>query len=247
MNDVMNNSIRLAVLILLLAPLAAQATQPLVSDDTGTQGTAHWQIEFGVAQTPREGDATRQRQWDATLTRGLTDPLDIYIDAPYTHSGPPGSGWNDAGLGLKWRFVDQKSFKLAIKPEITFPTGNQHRGLGTGRLGASATLLAQWNIEPFTLLANAGLTYQPNRASQHAAIWQFSGAVLYQATNNIQLALDAVVTRNAMPGTETAPAFLIAAAIYSPKPWLDLDIGYRYGLNHQTDNHAIMAGLTARW
>ena len=100
----MDKLLRCAALFLLLSPLAAHAIQPLVSDDTGTQGAGRWQIETGVEQTPRQDDAGRQRQWDATLTRGLTDPLDIYIDAPYTHPGAAGSGWNDATLGLKWRF-----------------------------------------------------------------------------------------------------------------------------------------------
>jgi hypothetical protein len=244
----MSNPITLAALSLLLAPLAREADMPPVSADTGTQGADHWQFEFGVTQTPRQDDVGRQRLWDGTLTYGLTDPLDIYLDAPYTtSSGAPGSGWNDAGIGLKWRFVDQKVFKLAIKPEITFPTGDWQRGLGNGRTGGSATLLAQWEVEPFTLLANAGLAYQPNGMDQRSMLWQFSGAALYHATEQLQLALDAVVTRNATPGVGTSPAFLIAAVIYSPKSWLDLDIGYRYGLNSQTDNHALMAGLTARW
>jgi hypothetical protein len=232
---------------LLLTPLTALALQPLVTDDMGTQGAGHWQIEIGVEQTPRQGDEARQRQWNATLTRGLTEPLDIYVDVPYTYPGNPSSGWNDAVLGLKWRWFEQGPFSLAVKPEISLPTGHRQRGLGTGRVGVSATLLAQWQAEPFTLLANAGLAWQPNRLGERSKLWQLSGAALYSASDKIQLALDAVVTRHPVPGAGPHPAFLIAAAIYSPKPWLDLDIGYRYGLNHQTDHHAVMLGLTARW
>jgi hypothetical protein len=236
-----------AAALLLLTPLTALALQPLVTDDTATQGTGRWQIETGVEQTPRQGDDDRQRHWNATLTSGLADPLDIYVSAPYTYPGSPGSGWNDAVLGLKWRWAEQGPFSLAVKPEIRLPTGDQRRGLGAGRAGADATLLAQWQTGPLTLLGNAGWIWQPNRQGERWRRWQFSGAALYRASDLLQLALDAVVTRHPAPGAETDPAFLIAAAICSPRPWLDLDLGYRYGLNRQSDHHALMMGLTARW
>jgi hypothetical protein len=231
-----------------LAPLTALALQPLVTDDTSTQGAGRWQIETGGEQTPRQGgDSARPRQWSATLTNGLADPLDLYASALYTRPGSAGSGWGDAALGLKWRWAEQGPFSLAVKPEIRLPTGDRQRGFGTGRAGASATLLAQWQAEPFTLLGNAGLTSQPNRLGEHPLRWQFSGAALYRVTAQLQFALDAVVTRHPVPGAGPHPAFLIAAVVYSPRSWLDLDLGYRYGLNRQTDHHALMLGVTARW
>ncbi|MCA3836220.1 MAG: transporter, partial [Burkholderia sp.] len=33
----------------------------------------------------------------------------------------------------------------------------------------------------------------------------------------------------------------------SPTRWLDLDVGYRRGLNDQTYRHSVMGGVTARW
>jgi hypothetical protein len=243
----MNHPLPSTAAALLLTPLTALALQPLVTDDTSTQGAGRWQIETGVEQTPRQGDAPRQRQWDATLTRGLTDPLDIYIDMPYAYPGNPSSGWNDTVLGLKWRWAEQGPFSLAVRPEISLPTGDQRHGLGSGRPGANATLITQWQADPFTLLANARLAWQPNRLGQRTGLWQFSGAAVYRANSQVQLALDAVVTRRPLPGAGPHPAFLIAAAVYSPKPWLDLDIGYRQGLNRQTSHHALMLGLTARW
>ncbi|CAM8768467.1 hypothetical protein NCM_01648 [Burkholderia pseudomallei] len=40
---------------------------------------------------------------------------------------------------------------------------------------------------------------------------------------------------------------MIAGAIYTPRDWLDVDLGYRRGLNDQIYDHALMAGLTVRW
>ena len=243
----MNTFLKPGIAALLLAPLAVQAMQPLVTDDTGTLGAGQWQIEWSFEQASPQGAAARQRQWTTTLTYGLTESLDLHFDAPHAHPGNFGADWHDAGLGLKWRFLERERFGLALKSELSLPTGDWRRGMGTGRTGASTTLLAQWNAEPFTLLAGAGLAFQPNRQGNRQAVWQLSGAALYRVTGKLQWALDAVVARNATPGASVPPAFVIAAAIYSPRPWLDLDIGYRRGLNRQTDHHTVQVGVTARW
>jgi len=219
----MNKPIKWAAAVLLLSPLAVRAIQPLVSDDTGTQGGGDWQVEASAAQASRQGADARQRQWNATLMRGLTEAMDLYIGLPYTQCGAGCSGWNDAALGLKWRLAEWGRFSLAVKPEITLPTGNWRRGLGTERAGAGATVAGQWQSGPWTLLANAGLAWQPNRQGDRRAIWRVSGAALYRVTGKLQMALDAVVERNSSPGAASPPAFLMAAAIYSPTDWLDLN------------------------
>jgi len=243
----MTKLLKPTVAALLLTSLAVRAMQPLVTDDTGTQGAGRWQIEWSFEQAQAQGAADRQRQWTATLTHGLTESLDLHLDAPHAHPGNFGADWHDAGLELKWRFLERERFSLAVKSELSLPTGDWRRGTGTGRTDASATLLAQWDAEPLTLLAGAGWAFQPNRRGDRQVVWQLSGAALYRVTGQLQLALDAVVARNATPGAGTPPAFLMAAAIYSPRPWLDLDIGYRYGINRQTDHHTVQVGVTARW
>jgi hypothetical protein len=234
--------------IALLTPLAAGALQPLVTDDTGTVGAQVWQIETGFEQIPRQGDAGRQRQWSTTLTRGWSESLDLYLGMPYTRFDDFGAGWNDVAPGLKWRFAQQGPLSLALKPEITLPTGDWRRGLGAGHAGADVTLIAQWNSAPLTLLGNATLIRLPNRQGDRQSLWRFAGAALYRVTEQFSLASEIVIARNpARDATGMPPAFTSAAAIYSPAPWLDLDIGYRHGLNRQADNHSITAGLTARW
>ncbi|MBU9561906.1 transporter [Burkholderia multivorans] len=234
----------------LLAPLGAMAAHPLVSDDPGTQGNGNWQFELNAEQTPRQADTGYRQLWNATLTRGFGEHVDVYVNAPYTHletrTDDNGSGFGDVEIGMKWRFVERGPFALALKPKFTVPIGNGRRGLGADRLGAGATLLAQVDVARFSFLANAGLTYQPTREHDLASIWAVSGAAIYHATDRLQLALDVGTSRNPKRGAGANPAFAIAGAIYSPTSWLDVDIGYRRGLNDQTE-HAVMAGVTARW
>jgi hypothetical protein len=233
------------------APIGAYAAHPLVSDDTGTQGPANWQYELNVEQTSKQEETGRQQLWNTTLTRGFGDRVDVYVSAPYTHlqtrSDENGSGFGDVEAGVKWRFVERGPFSLALKPKMTMPTGNDRRGLGTGRVGVGAALLAQADIAQFTFLANAGMSYQPNRQDESTAVWQMSGAALYRATDKLQIVVDVGMSRNTEREAGANPAFVIAGAIYSPKRWLDLDVGYRRGLNDQTYDHSVMMGVTARW
>jgi hypothetical protein len=236
-----------AAVAVLFAPWVARATQPLTNDDTVVQGAAHWQLELGVQQAVRQGEASLQRAWGATLTYGLNDQTDVYVNAPYVQGSASGSGWGDTELGIKWRFAQYGPVSFALKPRLTLSTGDQRRGLGAGRAGTGATLIVQWETGRFTLLGNAGGIYQPNDQGQRQSLWQASGAALYRATETLQLALDAVISRNPDAYSKRHPAYLIAGAIYSPRSWLDLDMGYRHGLNSHAGPDAVMAGLTLRW
>ena len=247
----MKRMLPLAAASALLAPLDAFAAHPLVSDDPGTQGNANWQFELNAEETSKQDENGHHQMWNATLTRGFGERVDVYVNAPYTHlqtrTDENGAGFGDVEIGMKWRFVERGPLSLALKPMATMPTGNDRRGLGTGRVGTGATLLAQIDVSRFSFLANAGMTYQPNRQGDLTAIWAFSGAAIYKAAGTLQIVADIGTSRNAESGAGANPAFVIAGAIYSPKPWLDLDIGYRHGLNDQTYRHSVMGGLTVRW
>lgn len=247
----MKRILPLAAASVLLAPLDAYPAHPLVSDDTGTQGNANWQFEFNAEATSKQDENGHHQYWNATLTRGFGERVDLYVNAPYTHlqtrTDDNGTGIGDIEIGMKWRFVERGPLSLALKPQLTMPTGNDGRGLGTGRVGTGATLLAQADVGRVSLLANAGMAYQPNRQGDLSAAWAVSAAALFKATDTLQLVADIGMSRNTERTAGTNPAFVIAGAIYSPKRWLDLDVGYRHGLNDQTYRHSIMGGVTARW
>lgn len=235
----------------LVCPLSAFAAHPLVSDDTGTQGDGNWQFESNGEVTAKQPDTGRQTLWNSTLTRGVGEALDLYVNVPYTNlqhrSDSAGSGVGDMEAGAKWRLFDDGALSIGIKPYLTLPSGNDQRGLGTGRVNAGATLLTQYAIHDWTFLVNAGAAYQANTQGQRQSLWKVSGAVLYRVLPTTQLIVDIGMSQNPDFSQRTNPAFVILGAIYSPRPWLDLDMGYRRGLNPQTYDDSWMAGLTVRW
>ena len=118
----------------MLAVPAARAAHPLLTDDPGLQGAGHWQLEVNTdhART-RDGGATFwARQVNTTLTRGMTDQVDIAFNLPLQRQTAPGeptqSGVGDVGLQLKWRFYDNgQGWALGVRPTLTLPTGSTRK------------------------------------------------------------------------------------------------------------------------
>jgi hypothetical protein len=241
-----------ALLALLSAlPAAASVAHPLVSDDTGTVGGGHWQYELNMEQTSTQPGTGRQQLWNTSLTYGAADTLDLYANVPYTHlqqpAGPRDSGPGDMEIGAKWRLVEDGAYSLGLKPRLTLPTGSSAKGLGNGRPGGGALLLAEYNRDGLTAILNAGALWQPNDQGNRSLVWQASAAALYALRPTLQVAAEIGASRNPEHGHADNPAYAIVGVIYSPTRRLDLDIGYRKGLNSQTYNHSVLAGLTLHW
>ena len=102
------------------------------------------------------------------LTYGLLDPLDVILEIPYqfvqqTQGGATTSsdGIGDITLSLKWRFYGEKEkgLQFAIKPSVTFPTGDEAKGLGFGREAYGITFISTFEREEWLVSANLGYLY----------------------------------------------------------------------------------------
>ena len=78
---------------LLMLPGASRAAHPLVSDDTGTQGAGRWQFEASADRTRERDDGLVAREHEVafTLTRGLSDTLDLAIGLPWLRLAASGA------------------------------------------------------------------------------------------------------------------------------------------------------------
>jgi len=147
---------------ILLAPVCAQAYQPLITDDTGTQGAGGNQLElaWGHNQADVADHSLRTDSLGLTLTHGLTDKIDLAVEMPWvrsdfaeqTRSGAGNfdpaddmpwvwhgfadqthSGAGNVDIFGKWRFFEQdQGWSLALKPEITFPVSADKQSDGLG-------------------------------------------------------------------------------------------------------------------
>ena len=239
---------------LLAASMPAQAAHPLLTDDTGTQGEGHWQLELNTdhTRTREVGESAWVRTVGTTLTRGVAQTLDLAISAPWMQVGEPGEarqrGVGDTTLQAKWRFHEdeESGWSLGVRPAVMLPSGSASQGLGNGRASAGIALISTLERGDWTWLANAGYTWNNNSVGDRKQLWSLSTAVLYALTPQWSLALDMGIARSADPGASHDTYGLIGAQYHASKD-LDLDIGWRRSLGAAPVANTLGVGLTVRW
>lgn len=235
---------------------ALYAAHPLITEDTATQGQGNFQFEL-----TNEHSVTHEGGFDRTtvltngvLTYGATDAADVILTVPYLRLGasalvgtPAESGITDAGLDLKWRFYKKNLVSFALKPGLTFPTGDETRNLGTGRVTWSAYLTASYHPGPWNLLLHLGHLHHNNSFNERRDIWHGSAALVRQLGDSFQLVVDTGIDTNTDRSARSNPTFLITGLIWSVRKNLDLDLGYRLESSDSLRARTLLAGLALRW
>ena len=249
-----------------LACLAFPATafQPLITDDTGTQGSAGNQLEFSFNQEHAKttDETVRSYSLPVGYTRGITDSIDLFAGYTQTRirSSTPGgdaSGSSNPNIGAKWRFYENEDNKtsLALKPEILLPISadREESGLGAGKTSGKRTLILTQEVPFGAIHINAGIGRERFRDTENnpdtttvrasiAPVWDFS--------DQWKLALDMGVEQARANSNRVRTSFIEFGAIYSPSKDLDLAVGMvRLSDNDSphTTTYAGTAGITWRF
>ncbi|MGE5387127.1 MAG: transporter, partial [Betaproteobacteria bacterium] len=188
---------------------AAHAFQPLITDDTGTQGSGGNQIEFSLNhdRTTTGVEIARTATFPLVFTHGLTDTLDLFVGASHVRVRPAPSrsatsGGGNPALGLKWRFYENTASQtsLALKPEFALPVSRsgEDAGRGTGRLSYGLTLILTQELPSGAIHANLGSDrsrYRDTTVNPNASVLRASLAPVWDVAEHWKLALDLGVQR----------------------------------------------------
>lgn len=254
----------LAGLLCAVASPASHAFQPLVTDDTGTQGTGGNQLEFSANRDREEaaGVTNTAHTLPLTYTRGLTDALDVFVSVNHirlssTLPGADASGSGNSSLGVKWRFYEDETSKtsLGFKPELRLPVSeaNEARGLGTGRSSYGATLILTRETRFGAVHANlaAGRNrFRDTLANPDATTTRISIAPVWDVSEQWKLALDLGTETEKAGGNDVRANFLELGAIFSPGKDLDFTFGIlRRKLDDASSTaiYSLTAGITWRF
>ena len=249
---------------IVLLPTVASAFQPLVTDDTGTQGAAGNQIEAAYNRTVARSPGTKDITHDVPLafTRGITDALDLSVGLSRqrivpTAPAPVEDGWSNTFVGAKWRFYDNEASKLsfALKPEIQFPVSRarEARGLGTARTSYGAGLLMTQETGFGAVHANlaaARVNYADDalNSAERRTLYRLSVAPVWDVADNWKLALDAGLTTNPDRAAKARMAYVEFGVIYSPSKDLDFAFGVvRDVMDGNARTTQVTLGLTGRF
>lgn len=256
-------SVFLACLVFVPSSFAAH---PLITDDTGTQGAGKFQIELnGEYGSDRETSSdveTVERSIEAgiTIAYGLTETIDVVIGAPYVWSKSFESdltvpaflqtnekGISDASFEVKWKFYETGGLSLGLKPGISFPTGSEKKGLGTGKYGFSAYFIASLDLEAWAFHLNLGHVRNNNRADEREGLYHVSLAAEYRIMDALRAVVNIGQERNPDRTADTDPAFALAGIIYGITGDLDIDCGVKTGITDPEADRTILAGVAYRF
>lgn len=241
----------------------ASAFQPLVTDDTGTQGSGGNQLEFSLNEDRAKfaGNIERLRTLPIVYTRGLSEALDVFAGLSYARirsstSVGDASGDGNPSFGAKWRFYEneQSNTSLALKPEVLFPVsaGREGAGLGTGKTSGNLTLVLTQEVPFGAIHINAGVgreRYRDTLSNPDTATTRASIAPVWDVSDQWKLAFDLGTQSARAAGVKARSNFAELGAIYSPNS----DLDFALGIVRTSDNndprttHTATAGITWRF
>jgi len=127
----------IAVLAGALGRAHAQGGPPMITDDPGTPGDGHWEINLAWTDTRAPGSTELGLPFlDANY--GVGDRLQLNYQGSWNvlrESGEPAvAGLSDSAVAVKWRFYDagEQGWQASLFPRVTFLTPGSHsdrRGL----------------------------------------------------------------------------------------------------------------------
>ena len=150
----------------------------------------------------------------------------------------------DATLQVKWKFFEKNGLSFALKPGIDFPTGNDDRGLGTGKIGGSLFLIASREMGPWAFHDNLGYMRNENNCDDRKDIWHASFAATWEVIKDLKLVANVGIERDRDDEANEDPAFIIGGIIYSVNEHFDVDLGVKGGLTRSETNISALAGVT---
>lgn len=252
---------KLVLCTVLFAPAVTWAAHPLITDDSGTQGKDKFQLEVnGQYNSDQERVAglsvqSTGGQVGATLSYGITANADLILSVAYLWGRVEEEGGavydekgiSDTNLALKWRFFEKEGWSFALKPGVSLPTGDENKGLGTGKTGYHVFLIASKEAASWAFHANLGYIRNENKLDEEKNIWHASLATTYEVVKDLKVVGNIGIERSPDKTSNNDPAFLIGGVIYSVSKNFDLDFGVKYGLSSSETDLSVLAGIAFRF
>lgn len=232
---------------------AAFASHPLITDDAGTMGTGKAQLELNgeYGHDKKDGIITTTTEGAAALTYGITDSMDFVVGLPYLHFREKDAeailsehGLSDTLVEMKWGFYENNGLSLALKPGLTLPTGDDGKGLSSGKATYSLFFITSKAMDPWAVHLNLGYVGNENTIEEKQDLWHASLASTVALTEQFTAVVNLGVESNPDPLAGADPVFLLAGFIYTLSDNFDLDCGIKYGFNNSETDYTVLAGIT---
>jgi len=248
------------VVTLVAMPAVSGAMHPLITDDTGTQGTGAVLVESNVNYM--KNNEFRSTAVPLAFTVGINEAMDVGVEVPFLIlrpspvTGIPESGFSDVNFKFKHRFYEsekkdgeqgQPERSLAYQIAYSQPSGDEEKGLGAGIARWSARLLGTTAWEATEVSANLGYDSSGKALRRGGFVVDYavslSVTAKYVRTKPWEPVAElAVIKVKGTDGYERI-AMALAGIIYEPSERFYVDAGIRFGLNEGSEDYTLLAGF----
>lgn len=98
-----------------------------------------------------------EQELEVELEWALTQRIGLVVEVPMAQvnpdTGATEDGFGDLALGARFLLVDTDRFLMSGNLEISFPTGDEDRGLGSGEVGLSPSLSMWFDLDHWVTLS----------------------------------------------------------------------------------------------
>lgn len=258
----------LLILCALASATAAAADEsPICADRPGKATSActvpvgHWQIETGLAdwtlqKTGGERD-TSLVLGETTVKYGVTDSADLEIDVtPWQRAVSRGPGFHDSASGIgdvnfiyKQRLTAADAALQAVAmPFVKAPTAKHSLGNGKWEGGLLIPIAYAIPKSPLSITLTPEIDWAADSDGHghHAAMAQVA-SLGWQATEKLNLSAEIWGGWDWDPSGTTRQASADGAVAYLLSNDVQLDAGANFGLNRDTPDVELYAGVSKRF
>ena len=172
----------------------AQGGPPMLTDDPGTPGDKHWEINTAWIMTQtRSGDRSMALPL-LDINYGVGAHLQLKYEVPWLVTHATGektkSGLGDSEIGVKWRFLDEENNHVDVStyPQFSFNNLTSSRRRGLVEEGSSFLLPFEFHGKAGGLEWNAeiGREFQTREADE----WLYGFAVGRELNERFEFAVE---------------------------------------------------------
>jgi hypothetical protein len=102
-------------------------------------------------------------------------------------------------------------------------------------------------MKPLTVHLNVQYKRNENRLDNQVDLWHASAASELEILKGLRFVANIDMDRNTNKASNVDPVFLLWGLVYSISEDLDIDIGYKHGLNKPATDHSVLTGIIYRF
>ena len=230
----------------------AFAGHPLVSEDSSVQGTGGVQLELSTDSLRSRDQGESLKSGSVSFTTGVSDRADLFISLSNTWDAESGrNGISDTLVGSKFLVLSRESVAVALKPQLSLPTGSEEKGLGNGKTSFALTLIGSYKVVGYEFHLNLG--FDRNRFSlatdadnNRRTIRRTSIAIISDVNDKTRFLLDFGVSDHALKANDSRPAFTVIGFSQEVFKDFEWDFGVKLPVNSSERDRLYGFGLTLR-